>query len=158
MGRRPKPTAVQKASGAYKKDPGRENKLEPQPMRGAPKKPTHIKGPAAKKWVEVCRLLDSMQCLTTADGELIALFCETWAAYRAAKKRVDETGQVIEIKDENGAVVDVKRNPHSTELHRYADRLQKLCGELGLSPSARTRITRVDEPGENPLAIYEAME
>ena len=156
MGRRPKPTAVQRQSGAYKKDPGRENKHEPQPMRGAPKKPPYIKGPAAKKWLEVCLLLDSMHCLTTADGELIALFCETFAAYREAKKQVDATGLVMTVEDDDGNV-DFKRNPFSTELHRYADRLQKLCGELGLSPSARTRIVKIDAAEENPLAIYEAL-
>jgi len=150
-GRKPLSTASHELTGAHDKNPGRRNAREPRPPSGTPDIPAHLKGVAAKKWRQLASLLYGMRAVTVADSDMLELYCDTYAAYRLARKNVAETGQVIVVRKEAGGLVEVKRNPHSTEYHRYADRLAKLLAEMGLTPSSRTRIAVTAQEDDDPF-------
>ena len=63
------------ASGSLAKNPQRANPREPRPRAGKPRRPAHITGLAATKWNQVIRVLDEMDVLSTADADLIELYC-----------------------------------------------------------------------------------
>jgi len=149
-GRKPKPTRLKVMNGSLDHDPNRANKAEPKPPKTKPTKPRKLTGVAAKKWTEVTTLLDYMQVLTSADRDVLELYCVTYANWSAAVDNVKKTGQVI-VKNTKGNEVAVERNPFSAELHKYSDRLMKLQAELGLSPSSRSRVSVVKAALIDPL-------
>ena len=86
--------------------------------------------------------MESMSILTQADQSVLALYCSTYAQWRWLAEYVKE-GNVREISEKGG----VTTSPEAQQVHKYADRLVKLMAELGLTPSARSRIRVVgDEP------------
>ena len=127
---------------------------EPQPVEGMPDMPEHLTGVAAEKWRHLAELLTDMNVITTADKDMMELYCVTYAAYREALANVAKTGQVLVTREDHGKQVEVKRNPFSTEFHRYADRMAKLLVEMGLTPSSRTRVTANPKADEDPFTEW----
>ena len=86
-----------------------------------------------------------MGVLTLADGDMLAGYCQMWARWRIAEEFLNEHGDVVTTHDEKGRVIghtqarQVQVARHLLELlHRYRQ-------DLGLTPSARTRI-QVEQP------------
>jgi P27 family predicted phage terminase small subunit len=148
MGRKPIPTARKIASGAAAKDPKRINRREPKPLEGAPKRPTHFDRVASAMWRRLVSLFDEMGMLNQADGDMMAAYCDNESAYRQALLAVRKTGQVL------GSGTKLTRNPHSVELHKYADRKLKMLAEMGLTPSSRTKVMANPKAEDDPFAEW----
>ena len=153
-GRKPLPSAIKKASGAFKKDPQRENKLEPKPLVGTPEMPADVKKckVAAAKFKEVCGLLRDMKVLTLTDVDHISRYSVAYANWISCVNQVRKNG--IVILKANG---DLARNPAAVEMHACEAELHKQAVELGLTPSSRTRLkvteqSDVDDPFSDLLA------
>lgn len=150
-GRRPKPTAVKEASGSYKSNPQRRNPGEPKPQLGWPEAPEQIESDAVAKteWEAICHELDSMQLLAKTDRALIALYCTTHAMW---------LDKYLHIKEHGGTQFSDKglgsQTPEALQEQRYADRKIKLLGELGLTPSQRSRMSVVKKEEDNPFTAY----
>lgn len=144
-GRKPQSTAAKEASGAFRKDPQRRNKDEPQAKRGMPEKPEHVAADpvASEQWDELCRTLGDMNIVTLADRSLLALYCSTYSQWNQLQTEVAENGCYV-VNDKGN----LSQSPQAIQVHRYADRLLKMMAELGLTPSARSRIKapKQDEP------------
>lgn len=125
--------------GSAKKDPQRVNRNEPQPSKGAPVKPKHLQGFASEAWDVLVNQLDDMGILTQADGSILELYSITYQLYREALERIQQLGQVLVTK--KGGDVEIRRNPFSVELHKHRDSMNKMLAELGLTPTARTKIS-----------------
>lgn len=136
------------ASGALRKDPQRRNKNEPKPRPGWPEIPEEVEADdyARAKWFQTCQTLDEMRILTTADLDLLAAFCRTYSEYRKRLAHMDEHG--ITFDTEKGP----KITPQAQDVHKYADRMLKQIAELGLTPSARSRIKVPDSKEDSGLA------
>lgn len=143
-GRKPKPTAVKEREGAFVKDPQRRNKREPKPRPGAPPVPPHVKVDpvATEEWANLCEWLDDMKILAQADRTLMAHYCTTYSEYLKHYKHVAKHGVSVPT-----AAGGVTTSPEAHQYNKLADRLIKLCAELGLTPSARSRIS-VAEPSK----------
>jgi len=142
-GRRAIPTAIQEAKGAYAKNPGRRNDREPQAEPGWPEIPEAVEGDdlARAKWFETCRILADMKVLTTADSNCIAQLC-------LAHSQQMRCWEVIK----GGNTVFVGRlRPEAKDFHVYADRIIRCSVELGLTPSARTRVKVVKAEEKDDL-------
>lgn len=128
-GRRPKPTALKILEG----NPGKRPlpKDEPKPV-GVVKKPTFLKGKAAKIWKEFAPLVQRMGLLTIADVKAFSRWCVLTAEFEA--------------------------NPATFNAAKLA-RLDALESKFGLSPSDRARIfsgsvvpmTEREEARKNPF-------
>ncbi len=118
-GRKRLSTAVLRESGAYKKNPQRENKHEPQPKEGIPTKPAHIAAnpKASGYWDHACSQLAEMNLLTKADRSLLEVFAEAMALRQQAFAELE------------------------TKVWKSAaDTCIRVAAELGLTPSARSRL------------------
>lgn len=152
-GRKPLPTATKEAAGSFNVHPGRRNAAEPKAKRGYPVKPEHIDADdvASGQWDELCKTLDELGILTTADKSLLALYCQTYSEWMKLQLHVQANGCVL-FNDKGNA----SQSPEAIQVHRYADRLLKMMSELGLTPSARSRV-KVPEKSEEDDPFGELM-
>jgi len=117
-GRKPKPLHLRSVEGSFRQDRHNANPPKPKPIE--PERPTWLRGQGRKKWDELIAILRDMGILTQADGDILAQYCELWRLFCDHRAKVKlKPAQKIEI----------------------GRRLQSLGSELGLSPTARQRIT-----------------
>jgi P27 family predicted phage terminase small subunit len=74
--------------------------------------------------------------LRNIDGRLFLIWVNAAAQYENAAKKVEEFGQVI--KGTKGIPI---QSPYLSIMNRQAELMMKATGELGFSPTSRTRIT-----------------
>jgi P27 family predicted phage terminase small subunit len=149
-GRKPLATAVKEASGAFIKDPQRKNKNEPKATRGWPEISSAIKKDkvAVERWNHVCKELDSQGILTTADFYLLEYHCSNYSLWISLKAVVDSIGVVDEGEKSRSAKPEAKM---MLELERQ---MLKQIIEMGLTPSARSRLKVQEKQEENPFETW----
>jgi len=118
-GRKPYAQAVLDQAGTFKKHPTRENKNEPKPISGSPNKPAHIAADfvASQYWDHVVQQLDEMKILTKADRSILEVFCE-----------------LMSLRKDAFIAKDLREHVKLSAL------IRPYLAELGLSPSARSRL------------------
>ena len=138
-GRKPLPTELKVISGAYTINPQRRNHNEPDAPNDEPECPDHLDAMARNKWNEITGYLREMNILSAAYSDLIELYAETYSMYRQAMEKVVRVGIATVSKDKNGNAT-IHRNPFETAAQKYRDALLKMESELGLTPSAKSRL------------------
>ena len=148
MPRGPKPRSqeVLKRGGTFTKNPQRENKDAPKAIPGRPEVPEGIKGDevAEAEWERVCNFMAEMDLLATADFHLIEQFVTTYSQWYSIHVLYKAEG----IVDGNG-----KPRRWVPTYFKLAEQFRKLLPELGLSPSARSRLVTVTKK-VNPLEQF----
>ncbi len=139
MPRKAKPTALKILHGDFEKNPQKRNKREPQPPRGRPACPQHLKGEARKAYKRCADLLAQMKVLTQADREALETYAQAYQKWRDALALVERDGMVIHGIDALGNKT-IKRNPADRAVLEYGNKMIKLLSEMGLTPSSRTRL------------------
>lgn len=144
-GRKPKPSAVKERSGALRKNPQRRNKEEPKPTLGAPRKPAMVEADqiASQEWDSLCDWLDDMGILAKADRALMISYVTTYSEWRKYFIHVRDHG--VSVPTATGGVT---TSPETHQYNKLSDRLLKLLVELGLTPSARSRL-KATEPKDD---------
>jgi P27 family predicted phage terminase small subunit len=131
------PTKLKKLAG----NPGcrRLNDREPQPV-GDAVCPDFLSG-AAKEEFE--RVLTSMppSFFTSADVPTLAVYACAWTLYRGALARVARDGMTLST-----ATGEMIAHPAMAILGRQAEIILRASDRLGMSPSARSRLTMPDGP------------
>ena len=135
-GRKPKPTALKVLEG----NPGRRplNQHEPRPRRVLPRAPEFLDGVARRRWRQLARELYDAGILTVLDRDLLALYCQTWSRAVECQEKIAQTQLVYRRASAGGDSLAV--NPYVYILNHCIEQLNSMGGELGLSPSARTRM------------------
>jgi len=82
-GRKPIPTAIQEATGAYKKNPQRRRANEPTAPAGRPDMPKNLKPHAKKAWTRTVQAMETMGILSSADWASMEIYA---AAYQTFKE------------------------------------------------------------------------
>lgn len=112
---------------------------------------------AKKHWRPLVRLLDAIGVLTRADLVLVERYCETLVLWRDCRDFIADKGMVYPLKKwnphkSNGKkrrggfeVVGFKEFPQVKTLRQLDATLLRHDRELGLTPSARTRLV-ADNP------------
>ena len=111
--------------------------------------PPHVKAnaTAATTWFNLCEWLDDMRILAQADQCLMAQYCMTYAEYLKYSDYVTKNG--VSVPTASGGVTTA---PEAHQYNKLSDRLLKLCTELGLTPSARSRISVAQiEDDDDPM-------
>ena len=136
-GRKPQATSVKIASGAFIKDPQRRNHDEPKPPTGDPVAPEIVDAdPVAKRrWDWVCEQLKAMNLLHVTDQGLIAGYCLDYSMMTSLWD-VIKGGNVTDVNEKGVS----STKPEANQFHKFSDRCLKREAELGLTPSARTRL------------------
>lgn len=137
MGKRgppPKPTAQKKLEGTYRKDrdPSAGAAFEPPP--GVPVRPKWLDKEACAEWDRVVPLLLAGKVLTELDGGALERYCVAHSNWVKAQRDVQRNGVVLRTK------FGPMNNPNVRIAKDERAAAKQLAQELGLSPSARTRV------------------
>lgn len=139
MGRRgppPKPTHLKLLEGTFRKD--RAAKREPKApatkkQRLSP--PAYLGRGAKAEWRRIIPILDEMGILSKADRSVIAAYCQAWQRYQEFERLIDEHG--VTFVTEKGYIA---QRPEVAMSAKQQTLLKQFAGELGLSPSSRSRV------------------
>lgn len=144
----PAPLLLLKGRGNGTDSGGRPVKTPPDFRRIAPRPPTWLSREAAAEWRRVVPGLTRLDLLKEEDRATLTAYCETWATFVDATRRVRKEGLTIEAKQ--GTL------PHpAVGIARNAGRELRAFGNLfGLSPAAEMALGKVTggEEDENPFA------
>ena len=150
-GRRPKPTAIRRLDG----NPGKRgfNANEPEPPPGCPDCPDcppHMDGEAREEWHRLAPVLHEMGVLTLADRAAFAAYCQAWARWVEAEVKLKHLPAMV--RTPNGHV---QQNPWIGVANRQLELMGRFAVELGLTPSARTRLDLPKAPQPEPISRIE---
>lgn len=147
------PTAIRLLRGNPSKE--RVTTSEPKPAAGVPMKPADLPAAAGVIWDQTIVVLAAVPgLLTTADGVTVEMFARTLARYRELEAFVEAHGPVLVMRDESGAVKYCQPAPQASLAAKLLPQLRGLAAELGLSPSARTRIDLPAAPVVDELTAF----
>lgn len=153
-GRKRKPTQILRFQGTLR--PHRRPANEPQPNSGQserakpPQRPAWVTGEARKEWERLEGKLNGAGLLTTWDRSLFVAYCVTWKEYVACQRKLKSLDDYT-IETKKGNVI---QHPLVGIRNQAYKRLLQLCGEFGLSPSARAHLdVDITDPavGTDPL-------
>lgn len=135
-GRKPLPTQLKIVTG----NPGKRkvNKNEPVAPTERPQPPAHLSVKEKRHFVEICDFLEGMKILSSADKYTIELAAHYWEDYLITKKAVKKA-RFQDAFDKEGNKT-VKSHPSVAQRNASVKMLNSLLGELGLTPTARTRL------------------
>lgn len=142
----PLPTAVKRLRG----NPGKRrlNEREPQPgTERLPVAPRWMSEEARAQWRRVAKPLHACGLLTEIDALALAMLCEAFAQYKAAKQVVDRDGYLAVSSQGN-----TYQHPAVALMTGARNEMLKWMREFGMTPSARSRITLDARQEEESLA------
>ncbi len=143
MGKRgppPTPTKTLKARRSWR---AKLRKNEPEPPKAKPRCPTWLRDEAKVTWKRLTPILDHMGLLTTADINILARYCQTYARWREAEEAVAKDGSMVA--DDDGALTP---SPWIKVVERTIEQLLKMEQQFGLTPSARAGWASSKKPSE----------
>jgi len=142
-GHKPKPTHLKLLEG----NPGKRaiNGAEPQPARGIPTCPAHLSPPAKAEWKRLAQDLHRIGLLTLVDRGALAAYCQSWGRWVEAERKLQETPPLL--KTPAGYV---QISPWLTIANKERELMARYMGELGLTPSSRSRLAVQIPTGPKP--------
>lgn len=168
MGRRgppPTPTAIRKLRG----NPGKRalNKAEPVPPPGPTDAPAWLDGKALAMWERISPILRQMRVLDTSDTDALALLCDAYADYLAARDFVKKHGRTYTVSIQKGEELDAESGlmtpvwelryrvrPEVIIKQEAWKRIRAMMQEFGMTPSARSRVTAKAAVDEDPVEAW----
>jgi len=144
------PTAVQVAQGDPRKIGKRKlaEKLasEPSATRGLPDCPSYLNGRARAAWGFWAAELADMNLDKRPDAMMLEGACVAYAAARECEELIAQQGRFIakravDKKTGDLVVIDVKTHPACVQANVAWSLMRSFCGEFGLSPVSRTRLS-----------------
>ena len=147
-GRKPNPTHLKILANNPGKRPLNMNEPVPAPG-GMERPPIWLNKRAKAEWRELLRAAPP-GLLTRLDRKAVALYCQTVAQIIALQEIVDEVG--LTFLSEKGFVC---QRPEIGMLNKEKAILIRLCAELGLTPSSRSRVKLIhDQKPKSKLAKF----
>lgn len=142
-GRKPKPTALKLIEG----NPGKRKITgrEPKPPKTQPTCPSHLSATAKTEWKRLAVMLNEIGLLTQIDRTVLAAYCQAYARWVEAERKLAETPPLL--KTPAGYV---QVSPWITISNKQVELMTRLMAELGLTPSARSRLAIQIPNGPKP--------
>lgn len=147
-GRPPKPTAVKVLEGTYRPDRAHPNEVSPELLAQIPNPPDGLGDWGQREWHTVCRWLHTVGNLAATDLSLIAAYCNEIDNYWSYDGHVKKSGAIIAIKNKDGLVVKVQKNPYAALRKDSLGEALRLASQFGFTPAARTRLVMKEEEKE----------
>mgnify|MGYP001565062072 CR=1 FL=1 len=148
LGRPPTPSPLKILRGETR--PSRLNRTEPRPTKGRPHMPADMSEAAKVIWRRVLHDYRATGVITPVDGYVLRVFCEAAARYAHASRLLDESGPLIRGARRGERV----KSPLHQIVRDNADLVRAFGGELGLTPTSRTRLTGGGEPEPDPAEEF----
>ena len=153
MGRKVVPLAVNKKNLTKAEIEARKKaEAKLQPNKDKIKCPRWLGREAKKEWRRVREELEELGLLTNIDITALAIYCDAFSKLLQANEEIESRGMFVEYTNNDGATNTIE-NPAVRTANRYADLIRKMCGEFGLTPSARCKLTlpKQEEKEETPF-------
>jgi P27 family predicted phage terminase small subunit len=115
---------------------------------GIPDPPIQLTPRALEEWNRLAIPLFNLGVMTKYDRAVFALYCQSWGRWQDAEEQVAAKGTVV--KTQSGNII---QNPALAVSNRAAKDCIRYAQELGLTPSARSRI---DTEGLNSRAAQDS--
>jgi len=132
-GRKPKPTAMLKASDTFRKD-RHENRLE---ASGTPQQPVFSDSRDTFDWL--VRHLDDLGVLAEIDAIALQMMSDAWEDYCASRAVIRALGPTYTTTNAQGDEMHRPR-PELALMQQSWDRLKKMLPEFGLTASSRAKL------------------
>ncbi len=148
-GPRPTPTAALRLVGS-REVPKRRH--EPKPEIAAPTAPTWLGREAKAEWGRIVPQLVALGVISRLDRAVVTMYCQTWGEYCELSATIRKSGTTSTTPNgyEQQSPEVGMRNAARMAWLRFAQ-------ELGLSPSARTKISGMPKRGsDDPLGKFRA--
>ena len=153
MGRKVVPIAVNKKNFTKAEiEARRKAEAKLQPKKDKIKCPSWLDKAAKKEWRRVYKELEDLNLLTNVDITALAIYCDAYSKLLQANEEIKARGMFVEYTNKAGAT-NVTENPAIKTANKYIDVIRKMCGEFGLTPSARCKLTlpKQEEKEETPF-------
>ena len=135
-GVKPGPNSLKILNGVH--DKRRINFEEPDVAAGAPDMPPGMCEVAIAEWDRVVEILTESGTITTLDRSALMCYCDAFAAYQANKTLSDKAEWYTNEKTGGKSIAPW------VKLRDEADqRMRMWAGELGMTPSSRSRVVSV---------------
>ena len=132
-GRKPKPTAMLKASDTFRKD-RHENRLE---ATGRPDQPIFSDSKDTFDWL--VKHLDDLGVVSELDAIALQMLSDAWEDYCAARSVIRRLGPTYVTTTPQGDEMHRSR-PELALMQQSWDRLKKMLPEFGLTAAARAKL------------------
>lgn len=132
-GRPPLPTSIKVARGNPGKRPLNEDEPQPDGVVGDP--PDYILGDALDEWNRTAPKLEACGVLTSVDRPFLIAYCQAWARYLDAERRILKSGEVVMSPNKYPI-----QNPYRAIANKALEQCRAFWSEYGMTASARTRI------------------
>lgn len=132
-----KPSEVKRLEGTYRPDRAAKAEMKPPPAIPAP--PDWLKDAARQEWERVVPVLAELGVLTAVDGAVLEAFCANYGMAVEYQQKADAEPMVE-------TMYGPKVNPAAGAALKHWALAKQLGAELGLSPSARTRVSAPEKP------------
>lgn len=164
-GRKPKPTALKLVTGNPGKRAINENEPKPAVLAQAPPPPRHLTATAKAEWRRLSKELHLLGLLSELDVAVFASYCDSFATWVEARRALEavrrEEAQIDrqiakriaagqEVTETNHSAFgglltytsngNVIQNPLIGIMNKAKVDMNRFAAELGLTPSARSRI------------------
>ncbi len=141
-GTKPTPTALKVLEG----NPGKRklNTREPKPLHKAPPCPKWLNADAKKEWRRLANKLEKLGVLTELDLGVFATYCDAFSRWKQAEEFLEERG-LFYITPSGYP----QQFPQVAISQNYAKLMNRCAEQLGLTPSARSRIIAGEADGSS---------
>jgi len=119
---------------------------EPAFAGGAPEPPADFPLEALAEWKRIVPILTAARVLTQADRGVLVAYCLAWSDLLDARAEIEKQGRYFET--DKGYV---GTHPAVSSAQKAADALVKYSGQLGLTPSARAKVSTVENKEQDPF-------
>jgi P27 family predicted phage terminase small subunit len=142
MGRKPLPTEVKKLQGTLRPERVHADQMKPEPYVSIPLPPEHLGEIGKREWTIIVSNYVQLGMLSGLDSGMIAAYCSQIELYVESISEVKKTGKLIIARNVSAP------NPLMKVANDALDRSLKIEVELGLTPSARTKISvsQINQP------------
>lgn len=145
MGRRgpaPTPSTVLKKRGSWRAKAGGEEPAPPPIDQSDLRPPPTLEAgsESRKHWKRLAPMLAGMGVFTKAERQILERYCVYLVRWTEAERFLAQNGMVYPVKDGNGKVKCFQEFPQGAISRQLAVELRRIEQELGLTPSARTRL------------------
>ena len=157
MANPPKPTALKRIEGTYRKDRAPKNEVQPTISMDI-EAPTDLNEWGQKYWVDIMSEYSKVGLVTKVDIGALHSLCQWYGVFQEALDIVAVKGLEVEIerfspKGEPFTVRDV--NPMIGVADKAYKNYKMMCVEFGLTPASRTRISAPEKNENDKFAEFD---
>lgn len=115
-----------------------------------PRCPPHLTQNARKEWRRLARPLHEIGILSITDRAALAAYCQAWARWVEAEEHLQKGPPLIKMPSGY-----VQQSPWMSIANKQLEVMGRFMAELGLSPSARARLSLPGASGGDNVTTIE---